>query len=132
MIAQSPLKVASASNRDVIEGMVSAFSQQDIDKVMDLFSEEAVYYDVHGGSVSGKRYRGRGVRLFNQRLFHRLPPHSYEDVIILVDGDQAHASWTLVIELPMVGKTLKIRGCDYFELQQGKVTLKSAWLKSKA
>ncbi len=120
-------------NRAVIEQMVEAFSTQDLDRIMKLFGDDAVYYDVQGLKQKGNRYQGKtAIREFNKYLFERLPPHHYEDAIILVNGNQAHANWTLVVDCPWSAAPIRISGGDYFELENGKVTLKNAWLQSKA
>ena len=132
MTQEMEATLLESQNYAVIEQMVEAFSTQDLDRVMSLFSDDADYFDVQGGLNKGNHYRGKSaIRRINKALFERLPPHRYEDAIILVSGNQAHANWTLVVDSPWSSKPIKVNGGDYFELENGKVTLKNAWLQSK-
>ncbi len=120
-------------NRSVIEQMVDAFSNQDIDSIMNLFSDDAIYHDMVGSGEQGNSYLGkREIKSHFLENFKMLPQHHYEDAIVLVSGNQAHANWTLVIEgRSEASPSLRVRGCDYFELEEGKVKLKTAWIKNQ-
>lgn len=119
-------------NRVTIEKMVDAFSHQNIDAIMDLFSDDAIYHDVQGSKEKGNTYIGKAsIRTYYKRIFNIMPTHHYEDATILVNGNQAHANWTLVITPKNnTGSVFRMSGGDYFELEGGKVKFKNAWLKN--
>jgi len=117
-------------NRRVIENMVEGFAKHDIDLIMHQFAEDAVYYDMHGGGVNGQEYLGKeAIRQIFSRYFSALPNHTYEDAKIVVSGDQVHANWNLVVgDFRNKGQLYRTRGSDYFELKDGKVVVKNAWI----
>ena len=117
-------------NRIVIEKMVEGFAKHDIDLIMQQFADDAVYYDMHGEGISGQTYRGiKEIRQVFEGYFSSLPNHTYEDAKIVVSGDQVHANWDLVIgDQRKQNQLYKTRGSDYFELKDGKVVVKNAWI----
>lgn len=117
-----------AQNRRVIEAMVEAFRTHDLPAMTRWFAEDGVYKDAIGGGKEGKTYRGKeAIHSVFARQLKLLPTHTFEDAIILVEGNKAHANWTLVMGR---NQEYRVRGCDYFELEDGRITLKTAWLKN--
>ena len=116
------------TNRQTIEAMVDAFVNHDLDAMMALFNDDCRYEDMIGRGKNGQVSVGKqAIRQTFASQIKRLPPHTFENAVIIVSGNQAHANWDLV----MGNKSeYRVRGCDYFELQDGKITLKSAWLKN--
>jgi len=117
-------------NRSVIENMVEGFAQQDIDLIMQQFAENAVYFDMHGAGINGQSYHGKEeIRQVFEHYFSALPIHTYEDAKIVVSGDQVHANWNLVVGNQENKHSLyRTRGSDYFELKDGKIMIKNAWI----
>ncbi|MBV1929783.1 MAG: nuclear transport factor 2 family protein [Gammaproteobacteria bacterium] len=130
--AQQLPSLEETQNQATIEKMVKAFSEQDIEMIMSLFTIDATYYDVTGLGVMGGTFKGeKAIRKIFERQFALLPKHFYDDPIIFVSGNKACANWNLVLGSPdRPGKQYRTRGCDYFELEDGKVTLKNAWIKN--
>ncbi len=130
--AQQLPTLAETQNKATIEKMVKAFSEQDIETVMSLFATDATYYNVMGLGVMGGAFKGdKAIRRIFERQFALLPKHFYDDPIIFVSDNKACANWNLVLGSPdRPGKQYRTRGCDYFELEGGKVTLKNAWIKN--
>ncbi len=128
---QSP-SLAETQNKATIEKMVKVFSGQDIETIMSLFAIDAIYYNVTGFGVMGGTFKGENaIRRIFERQFALLPTDFYDDPIIFVSGNKACANWNLVLGSPgHPGKQYRTRGCDYFELEGGKVILKNAWIKN--
>lgn len=124
--------LVETQNKTTIEKMVKAFSEQDIDTIMSLFASDATYYNVTGLGIMGGTFKGeKAIRKIFERQFASLPKHFYDDPIIFVSGNKACANWNLVLGSPgRPGNQYRTRGCDYFELEDGKVTLKNAWIKN--
>lgn len=120
--------------RQTIQGMVDGFACQDIDKVMLLVAEDAIYCDVLGGPPDGDIYRGKkDIRSAFQRQFDMCGPHTFVNAKILVEGQLAFASWTMVVGDLEDSKALRLDGIDEFTLdEQGLVLVKKAWLKGHA
>jgi len=117
-------------NRKVIENMVKGFATQDIELIMRQFADNGVYYDMHGAGINGKQYSGKkDIRRIFERYFRIMPSHTYDDAKILISGDQAHANWNLVIgDRGKKKPAYRTRGSDYFELENGKIITKNAWI----
>lgn len=130
--AQQLPSLEETQNKATIEKMVKAFSEQDIDTIMSLFAADATYYNVTGLGVMGGTFKGeKAIRRIFERQFALLPSHFYDDPIIFVSGNKACANWNLVLRSPdRPSKQYRTRGCDYFELEGGKVILKNAWIKN--
>lgn len=128
MILDNSARDTEKQNRRVIEAMVQAFTTHDLPQMTRWFAEDGVYKDAIGGGKEGKTYRGKAAihSIFAKQL-KLLPIHTFEDAIIMVEGNRAHANWTLVLGR---NQEYRVRGCDYFELEDGLITLKTAWTKN--
>ena len=51
----------ASSNHGVIEKMVHGYATQDLEAIMPLFADDAVYRDMAGGGVFGKTLRGKAA-----------------------------------------------------------------------
>jgi ketosteroid isomerase-like protein len=143
MIAETPAAAQIASviaaeqaagrNRRTIQGMVDGYATQDIDAVMALFANDAVFCDVEGNGVRGDEHHGKAaIRQLVARQFDLCGRHTYVDAKIMVEGDVAFASWTLVLGDPSSPKAARFEGIDEFALDaDGQVTMKKAWLKGQ-
>jgi ketosteroid isomerase-like protein len=120
-------------NRRTIQGMVDGFAQQDIDGIMALIADDAVYCDILGKGRRGDEYVGKNaIRTAFARQFDLAGTHSYTDAKIVVDGNLAFASWMLVIGDPADPAGPRFEGIDEFVLNaEGQVVLKKAWLKGQ-
>lgn len=124
---------AQERNRRTIQGMVDGFAKQDIDAIMALIADDAVYCDILGKGKSGDEYRGKdAIRNAFARQFELAGAHSYADAKIMVDGDLAFASWTMVIGDPADPLAPRFEGIDEFVFNSaGQIVLKKAWLKGQ-
>lgn len=120
-------------NRQTIQGLVDGFATQDIEGIMALFADDAVYCDILGKGLRGDEYHGKtAIRQAILRQFDLSGQHTFVDPIIMVEGDAAFASWTMVIGNPADSKAARFEGIDEFSLNAaGKVTVKKAWLKGQ-
>lgn len=120
-------------NRQTIQGLVDGFATQDIEGIMALFADDAVYCDVLGKGLRGDEYHGKtAIRQAIVRQFDLSGRHTFVDPKIMVEGHAAFASWTMVIGDPADSKAARFEGIDEFSLNAaGKVTMKKAWLKGQ-
>lgn len=120
-------------NRRTIQELVDGYATQDIDAIMSLFANDAVYCDILGNSVRGDEYRGKAaIRHAVARQFDLSGRHTYVDARIMVEGDSAFASWTMVLGDPGNPKAARFEGIDEFAFDKnGQVTMKKAWLKGQ-
>ena len=124
---------AAARNRRTIQGLVDGYATQDIDAIMALFANDAVYCDILGNGVRGDEYHGNAaIRHAVARQFDLSGRHTYVDAKIMVEGDVAFASWTMVLGDPGNPKAARFEGIDEFAFDaNGQVTMKKAWLKGQ-
>ena len=124
---------AADRNRRTIQGLVGGYATQDIDAIMALFANDAVYCDILGNSVRGDEYHGKAaIRQAVARQFDLSGRHTYVDAKIMVESDVAFASWTMVLGDPGNPKAARFEGIDEFAFDaNGQVTMKKAWLKGQ-
>lgn len=116
----------------VIEKMVDGYATQDLDAIIALFDESAIYKDMAGSGEHGKTLPNAAAirRHFSFYFKHLMPSHSYEDTIIIGEGDRVCASWTLVLGTNLKeSRQHRVRGCDFFIVKDGRVIEKSAFIK---
>jgi ketosteroid isomerase-like protein len=128
---QTALESRLERNRRTIQGLVDGFASQDIEAIMALFADNAVYCDILGMGTRGDEYHGKeAIRHAFTRQFDMNGQHTFVDATIMVEQDIAFASWTMVIGDPLDAKAPRFEGIDEFAIDvNGKVTLKMAWLK---
>ncbi|MCG8490977.1 MAG: nuclear transport factor 2 family protein [Sneathiellales bacterium] len=110
--------------------MVSAFAVQDIDRIMEHFSEKSVYCDVLGDGQRGNEYTGKtDIRAAFEAGFQILGKHTYEPLSVVAEGKTAFASWVLIMTAAD-GQVTRLDGIDHFEMDENaRITLKKGWLK---
>jgi ketosteroid isomerase-like protein len=123
----------SERNRRTIQGMVDGFAKQDIDAIMALIADDAVFCDILGDGPRGDEYHGKAaIRYAFTRQFAMVGPHTYVGANIMVKGDTAFASWTMVLGDAGDPAAPRFEGIDEFVLDSvGQVVLKKAWLKGQ-
>ena len=120
-------------NRQTVEAMVDGFASQDLDGIMTLIADDAVYCDIVGKGTRGDEYSGKNaIRRAFARQFDLGGKHTYLNPKIIVEGECAFASWTMVIGDPADPKAPRFEGIDEFSFNaQGQIKLKKAWLKGQ-
>jgi ketosteroid isomerase-like protein len=120
-------------NRQTIQGLVNGFATQDIEGIMALFADDAVYCDILGKGPRGDEYHGKAaIRQAILRQFDLSGRHTFIDAKIMVECDVAFASWTMLIGDPAGPRAVRFEGIDEFAFDlDGRVTLKKAWLKGQ-
>lgn len=123
----------SERNHRTIQGMVDGFAKQDSDGIMALIANDAVYCDILGDAPRGDEYHGKAaIRNAFTRQFAMAGPHTYVGANIMVKGDTAFASWTMVLGDADDHSAPRFEGIDEFLLDAaGQVVLKKAWLKGQ-
>jgi hypothetical protein len=128
-----PIGDQEERNRQTLADLVAAYASQDVDRIMSLFADDAVYCDILGAGPRGDEYHGKvAIRAAVERQFDLTGPHIYVDPHIQVSNKFGFASWTLVLGDANDLSAPRFEGIDAFELDEAnKVTLKRAWLKGQ-
>jgi ketosteroid isomerase-like protein len=112
-----------------LEALLAAFNSHDIDAVMSFFADDCVLEMPRGPDPWGRRLQGRDdVREGLASRFAGIPDVHYGEDRHWVAGDRACSEW-LLTGTSTQGETIAVRGCDLFELRDGKVVRKDSYWK---
>ena len=107
------------------------WNAHDVDALMSFMSDDCVFEGGAGADVCGTRHVGRErVREAFARVFATFPDVAFRDVRHVVTGERGLSEWTFVGTTPE-GKTLEANGCDLFTFREGKIAVKSSYLKNR-
>ena len=112
-----------------LEELLDAFNQHDLDRIMEFFSEDATFDMPRGTDPWGTRYVGKDeVRKGLASRFSGIPDVHYGEARRWVSGDRAVSEW-LVSGTSASGEKIRVRGCDLFEIRDGKIIRKDSYWK---
>ena len=107
------------------------WNSHDVDALMSFMSDDCVFEGAAGTDVCGTRHVGReGVRAAFARVFATFPDVAFRDLHHVVAGERGISEWTFVGTTPE-GKKIEVNGCDLFTFRDGKIALKSSYLKKR-
>lgn len=116
---------------DTLKQILEAFNRHDLDAIMEFFSDDCSFDFPRGPDSWGQRFIGKEkVREALAGRFKGIPDVHYGDDLhwISADGSKGVSEWTLT-GTTISGIKLKVRGCDHWEFQNGKVTRKDSYWK---
>ncbi len=113
----------------LLEAVLAAFNSHDADAVMEFFTEDCVFETPRGPNPWGRRLTGKAdVRSGFQARFDGIPDIHYGEDRHWVSGDRGVSEWTIT-GTDTSGKKVEVRGCDLFELRDGKIARKDSYWK---
>lgn len=115
-----------------LKQILEAFNKHDLDAIMEFFADDCSVDFPKGNEPWGQRFIGKAqVReAFSGRLSGIPDVHYGEDNHwVSADGTRGVSEWTLSGTTTW-GVNLKVRGCDLWEFQNGKVTRKNSFWKN--
>ena len=119
----------TADNLRTLEGLVEAFNQHDLDRIMEFFADDCSLDMPRGKEPWGTRYVGKSaVRAGLQTRFEMLPDVHYGDARHFATETMGVSEW-LVTGTLRSGETIEVRGCDHYEFRDGKVVRKDSYWK---
>lgn len=116
---------------DTLKAILEAFNRHDLDAIMSHFSEDCSFDFPRGPEPWGQRFVGKArVREGLASRFKGIPDVHYGDDLhwISADGNRGVSEWTLT-GTTTAGIKLKVRGCDLWEFENGKVIRKNSFWK---
>jgi steroid delta-isomerase-like uncharacterized protein len=120
---------STKSATPLLEAFLDAFNAHDVDAIMACFTEDCVMDMPRGPAPGGRRLVGKqAVREGVQSRFDGIPDVRYEDDRHFVCGDRAVSEWT-IRGTQVSGESIEVRGCDLFELADGKISRKDSFWK---
>jgi ketosteroid isomerase-like protein len=113
----------------LLKTFLDAFNAHDVDAIMSCFTEDCVLDMPRGPAPGGHRLVGREqVRTGIQARLDGIPDVRYGDDRHWACGDRGVSEWTLR-GTQVSGETIEVRGCDLFELTEGKISRKDSFWK---
>ena len=121
--------MSTTVTRDLLQGFLDAFNRHDLDAIMEYFDENCVFYMPRGSGPRGNRYDGKAaVRRGLAQRFEGIPDVHYGDDRHWVGDDFGVSEWTLS-GTTIAGNRIEVRGLDFLEFANGKVTRKDSFWK---
>jgi ketosteroid isomerase-like protein len=113
----------------LLEGFLDAFNRHDLDAIMDYFAEDCIFYMPRGEGPRGDRYAGKtAVRAGLAKRFEGIPDVHYGEDRHWVGDNFGVSEWTLT-GTTASGRRIEVRGLDFLEFAEGKVTRKDSFWK---
>jgi len=108
------------------------WNRHDVDVLMTFMAEDCVFEGAAGPEICGTRHVGRArVREAFARVFTIFPDVSFDDARHFVAGDRGVSEW-IFRGTSADGKKVEVNGCDVFTFRDGKIAVKSSYLKNRS
>ena len=112
-----------------LQDFLDAFNAHDVDAIMSFFTDDCVFDMPRGPGPGGRRLVGKeAVREGIQSRFDGIPDIRYDDDRHWRCGDRGVSEWT-IRGTQRTGEPIEVRGCDLFELTDGKISRKDSFWK---
>lgn len=112
-----------------LQALLDAFNAHDLDAIMSFFTEDCVFDTPRGPAPGGHRLVGKEqVRNGFQARFDGIPDIVYAEDRHWASGDRAVSEWT-IRGTRSTGEPIEVRGCDLFEVTDGKISRKDSFWK---
>lgn len=116
---------------ETLKELLDAFNRQDLDAIMEYFSDDCSFDFPKGPVPIGQQFTGKEqVKEALESSFKGIPDVHYgEDKHwISADGAYGVSEWT-ISGITALKTKLKVRGCDLLEFRDGKITRKDTYWK---
>src|SRR4030065_1392030 len=111
---------------ETLKQILEAFNRHDLDAIMEFFSDDCSFDSPRGPDPWGRRSTGKEqVREALAGRFTGIPDVHYGEDRHWVSKNMGVSEWTLT-GTTTSGGSLKVRGCDLWEFQNGKVIRKDS------
>jgi ketosteroid isomerase-like protein len=127
---REPVKpVTNVTRLEVLNRMLDAFNDHDLDGIMALFADDCVFESPRGPGPWGRRFEGKpAVREGLGARFTTIPDVHYGDGSHFVAGERGVSEWTLT-GTTTDGVPLEVRGCDLWTFRGDEVLVKNSFWK---
>jgi steroid delta-isomerase-like uncharacterized protein len=116
---------------ETLKRILEAFNRHDLDAIMEFFAGDCTFDFPRGHDPWGKRFTGKEqVREALAGRFIGIPDVHYGDDAhwISENGNRGVSEW-LLTGTTASGASVKVRGCDLWEFQDGKLARKDSYWK---
>jgi ketosteroid isomerase-like protein len=116
-------------NTNTLKEFLEAFNRHDLDGVMSFFSDAPTLEMPRGPHPWGTRGEGRDeIRRLLATRFEGLPDAHYAEDRHFVCANRGVSEW-LLTGTTRDGTQIRVRGCDLFEFEGGKIRRKDSYWK---
>jgi ketosteroid isomerase-like protein len=117
---------------DILREIAAGFDTHDLDRIMQYFTDDAVFESPRGPEAFGQRFVGKAaVREAFAGRFAGIPDVRYQEDDHFVSGDRGASEWTLR-GTTTDGQGIEVRGCDLWTFRDGKVVKKDSFWKIRS
>ncbi|TXH32709.1 MAG: nuclear transport factor 2 family protein [Rhodospirillaceae bacterium] len=123
------------SKIDLIEKFLAAWAAQDVDGVMGLFADEAVFVASTGPEPGRTLHGAADIRVAIEPMFKATAGMAFAVTGIWGEGADYFATWTLSAPAGSASAgtaTSPVKGIDHFVVAHDRITLKDAYRKVAA
>lgn len=120
--------------KGVLECWIDAFNRHDVEGLTDLYAGDAINFQVAAEPTVGLD----AIKADFEAFFHGFPDTYAIVENLMADGNWAAWEWkgggTFSGEFlgqPPTGKSYELRGCGFFRIKNGKITLQRGYWDSK-
>lgn len=116
---------------ELLDRFADAWNRHDLDAIMSMMTDDAVFEASAGDAVDGERSEGSSaVRAAFAAVFEQFPDARWNHPRHFVAGDRGVSEWTFTATRPD-GKRVEVNGCDLFTFRDGKIALKNSYRKNR-
>lgn len=117
---------------DVLRDIAAGFDTHDLDRILQHFTDDAVFESPRGPEAHGQRFIGiEAIRDAFAGRFSGIPDVRYQEDEHFVSGDRGASEWTLS-GTTTDGVRIEVRGCDLWTFRGDKVVKKDSYWKIRA
>lgn len=129
-MAQKSMANPSAVTVDLLQEIISAFNEHDVERIMSYFAEDCTFQMASGPEKVGRTVRGRDEigKVLSDR-FKLIPDMHWQSLHDYVCGNRAVSVW-IVSGKAYDGTTLNQQGCDLWEFRDQLVVHKDTYWKA--
>jgi ketosteroid isomerase-like protein len=121
--------MSDGASIEVLQAVVDAFNDHDLDRIMSFFADDCVQDMPRGPSPCGSRFVGtHKVRQGWAGRFAGLPNVHYGRPAHFVDGNTGITKWT-VTGTTSADVRIEANGCDFYTFRDGKIVKKDSYWK---
>ena len=118
-------------NLEDMKRFLDCFNRHDVEGILSFFAKEGVFETTAGDGAGGRRLTGKpGIGEYFTKMFANMPDTHFggDTHWLSADGERGVSEWTLSGTNPD-GSKINVRGCDLFQMREGKIVLKDSYLK---
>ena len=115
----------------LLNAIGDAFNANDIDAVMQYFSQDTIFDHAAGPDIHGKRFEGKeAVRAVFAGLFENVETVHWETLATCINGNKAYCEYRRTATLNS-GETQDFLSVDILTFENGLITHKDTYYKNR-